>query len=65
MTPNQRHSGEDQALLEQRRQVYERARNAHPHQWSGEPRDWAHIKEVHLNPDKPTHKEHQPTQRVA
>ena len=65
VTPNQRHSGEDQALLEQRRQVYERARGAHPQRWSGEPRDWARIKEVHLNPDKPTHKEHQPTQRAA
>lgn len=40
-TPNQRYSGEDQALLEQRRQIYEFARNAHSHRWFDEPRDWA------------------------
>lgn len=67
VTPSQRHAGEDQALLEQRRQVYELARNAHPDRWSGEPRAWTHIKEVHLNPDKPKpkDKEHHPTQRAA
>jgi len=65
VTPNQRHSGQDQALLQQRRQVYERARKAHPNRWSGEPRNWARISQVHLNPDKPSDKDHQPTQRVA
>ena len=65
VTPSQRHAGDDQALLEQRRQVYDMARSANPNRWSGQPRDWAHIKAVHLNPDNHADKESQPTQKSA
>lgn len=65
VTPSQRHAGADQALLEQRQQVYEQARRAHPSRWSGPTRDWSHVKTVYLNPDKPNIKEPQYTQKLA
>ena len=53
VTPEQRHSGDDKALLAQRKTVYEKARQRNPLRWSGEVRNWQHIKEVSLNPGKP------------
>ena len=53
VTPAQRHAGHDHALLNARAEIYKAAREAHPHRWSGEVRDWSRIDEVHLNPDKP------------
>jgi transposase InsO family protein len=50
VAPAVRHSGEDIALLERRRAVFERARRAHPERWSREPRQWARPKTVTLNP---------------
>ena len=52
VTPEQRHSGLDAALLAQRRAVYEAARRRAPHRWSGPIRNWSRIDVVHLNPDK-------------
>ena len=51
VTPNQRHTGEDVAILAHRKRVYLAAKSANPTRWSGEIRNWDHIKEVHLNPD--------------
>jgi len=52
VTPNQRHSGEDFAILAQRAEVYERARATNPHRWSGKTRNWKHKTEVRLNPHR-------------
>jgi transposase InsO family protein len=50
VTPAQRHQGEDKAILEQRKQVYEKAKKQHPERWSGETRNWEHEAKVKLNP---------------
>lgn len=52
VTPEQRHTGEDKEVLIKRNQVYQQARLKHPERWSGNTRNWAHIKEVYLNPEK-------------
>ena len=53
VTPSQRHRGEDEEILKQRRAVYEQARSRNPHRWSGKTRQWEYTKEVNLNPEKP------------
>jgi putative transposase len=50
VTPNQRHNGEDEAILQQRSAVYQDAREQNPSRWSKGIRDWSHKKEVWLNP---------------
>jgi transposase InsO family protein len=50
VTPNQRHSGADVALLAQRHALYEQAKAAHPERWSGATRDWSRPGAVTLNP---------------
>jgi hypothetical protein len=57
VTPGQRHRGEDIAILEQRRQLYEAAKNLFPGRWSGKTRNWEPVKTVYLNPGKPIKKE--------
>ncbi len=52
VTPAQRHRGEDQALLAQRKQVYEQARQEKPERWSTVTRNWSPVGEVWLNPDR-------------
>ena len=52
ITPSQRHRGEDNDLLEQRKAVYERARQQNPQRWSGMTRNWNPVEEVWLNPPK-------------
>ena len=52
VTPEQRHTGEDIALLEKRRRVYEKARARHPERWSGKPQKWERVETVKLNPAK-------------
>ena len=51
VTPQQRHSGEDVGVLRQRHDLYEAARRQHPTRWSGDTRNWSHIREVWLNPE--------------
>lgn len=51
VTPAQRHSGEDHAVLERRRELYARARRRHPSRWSREPRAWSRPKVVTLIPE--------------
>jgi putative transposase len=53
VTPDQRHRGEDRALLASRDQVYELARAARPDRWSGRTRNWQPIGAVWLNPERP------------
>ena len=57
VTPGQRHRGEDIALLEQRKQLYEAAKSQYPDRWSGKTRNWKPAKTVYLNPGKPAKKE--------
>ena len=52
VTPAQRHTGQDHALLTKRIAIYEAAKIRHPERWSGDIRSWKRVKEVHLNPDK-------------
>lgn len=52
VTPEQRHKGEDKAILLRREVMYHKARAANPTRWSKNVRNWKWIAEVHLNPDK-------------
>jgi transposase InsO family protein len=52
VTPGQRHRGEDIAILDERKRLYEAAKAAHPRRWSGDTRDWTPVGEVWLNPPK-------------
>jgi transposase InsO family protein len=51
VTPDQRHSGAERALLVRRTEVYETARRTAPSRWSRGIRDWSPISVVELNPD--------------
>lgn len=52
VTPGRRHRGEDQARLDQRKVVYERARQQNPRRWTGNTRNWDAAGSVSLNPGK-------------
>lgn len=52
VTPDERHDGREEAVLERRRRIYEAARERHPARWSGEVRNWTPITTVRLNPDR-------------
>lgn len=52
VSPEQRHAGQDKAILDARHQLYLRARQANPARRSGPTRNWTHVKAVLLNPDK-------------
>ena len=50
VTPEQRHRGEDLAILKRRKRVYEDAKKQNPERWSGDTRNWDHESLVKLNP---------------
>jgi putative transposase len=52
VSPQQRHAGDDQAILAARHVLYTQARAAHPARWSGKTRDWSHVGAVTLNPER-------------
>ena len=52
VTPEERHTGREEAILKQRQRVYERARRRNPRRWSGATRNWQPVKTVRLNPEK-------------
>ena len=52
VSPQQRHAGEDRAILDARHTLYEQARQRHPARWSGRTRNWSHIGVVTLNPER-------------
>ena len=54
VTPEDRHSGREAAILAGRRAVYASARAARPERWSRGPRCWTPIEHVYLNPERPT-----------
>jgi putative transposase len=51
VTPAERHSGKERAILANRRRVYEAARTRRPERWSGKIRNWTPVEIVRLNPD--------------
>jgi len=51
-TPHERHTGKDVEVLANRKSVYNKAKLANPSRWSGKIKNWDHIKEVYLNPEK-------------
>jgi len=52
VTPQSRHDGNDEKILNHRRDVYEKAKKKNPSRWSGQTRNWNRITEVILNPGK-------------
>ena len=52
VTPEERHRGEDRAILAQRHALNQAARQAHPERWSGKTRNWEPIEVVSLNPER-------------
>ena len=52
VTPQMRHQGMDKDILRKRHAVYSMAKHRHPERWARNTRDWSHISEVALNPDK-------------
>lgn len=53
VTPEQRHRGDDRAILEQRQALYETAREQHPERWAGSIRNWSPVSDVWLNRPDP------------
>lgn len=56
VTPEQRHTGKDIAILANRQRVYLKARAENPGRWSGDIRNWNRIEAVNLNPEKEQNK---------
>ena len=52
VSPQQRHAGDDRAILAARHALYTQARQRNPARWSGTTRDWSHIGVVTLNPER-------------
>jgi len=52
VTPNERHTQQDERILQHRNTVYKAAQRRHPNRWSGATRDWSRVDSVALNPDK-------------
>lgn len=50
VTPYQRHTGQDIAILEYRREVYLKAKLESPLRWSRDVRKWESSRKVHINP---------------
>ena len=57
VTPDARHQGLDAAQLEQRRAVYQAARERNPSRWSRHPRRWQRAAEVSINVRHPRKRE--------
>jgi transposase InsO family protein len=53
VTPDQRHSGQANAICRQRARVYEQARQRHPRRWSRNTRCWCQPEVVWINPPTP------------
>ena len=50
VTPNERHTGADKAVMASRKAVYKEAKARHPERWSRDARNWDLPGEVWLNP---------------
>lgn len=65
ITPQQRHTGEDKAILAQRKSVYEEAKKQNPARWSGSTRNWELPNVLTLNPNKKLKEESRVLTQVA
>lgn len=63
VTPDERHAGLDNAILQRRHALYQTAKHNHPQRWSRATRNWQPITSVHLNPTKI--KEHAAVKSIA
>jgi hypothetical protein len=52
VTPADRHSGQELAKLNRRKEVYEQARQKNPGRWTRQTRNWNQVETVRLNPEK-------------
>ena len=52
VTPEQRHNGQATAILAQRQELIEQARQANPERWKQNTQQLALPEQVHLNPDR-------------
>ncbi len=52
VTPLQRHTGDDKAILRRRHVVYEAAKRLHPERWAGATRNWTPTDVATLNPNR-------------
>ena len=51
VTPDDRHFGRENAILANRRDIYEKARQLNPNRWSKNIRNWEPVETVYLNPE--------------
>jgi len=56
VTPDQRHLGGAEEILNKRKVVYEKARSKNPARWSRKTRNWDTVQTVVLNPQKHSEK---------
>jgi transposase InsO family protein len=54
VSPQQRHMGQDHAILAARHALYLKARERNPARWSGSTRNWSPVGPVSLNPERDT-----------
>ncbi len=52
VTPDERHFGREPTILDQRHQLYQRARRHRPNRWSRTTRNWIPVAAVVLNPER-------------
>ena len=52
VSPDDRHYGREQDILDNRQHIYEQARRRHPNRWSRQTRNWNPVLLVRLNPEK-------------
>jgi transposase InsO family protein len=52
VTPDDRHYGQEEDILNNRKDVYAEARKQNPNRWSGKIRNWDPVEIVRLNPEK-------------
>ena len=52
VSPAQRHTGADRAILAARHDLYERSREINPRRWTQQTRNWKPIESVTLNPER-------------
>jgi len=52
LTPEQRHNGESELILSNRKAVYEAAKLRNPERWSRNIRNWSLADKIWLNPKK-------------
>lgn len=57
ITPDDRHFGREEKILNRRKKVYEKARRKTPERWSGKTRNWNPVEIVVLNPEKRSEKD--------